>query len=273
MGNDLVSIIMLSHDKGRFVRESVDSVMAQTYQNWEIIFRDDSSEDDTIKHLMELKEECKWKKEDGTVVDRLQVYQSVFEQGTTSLRNSALKVARGRWIAFLDVGDVWMPDKLEKQIRFMEENGYAFSYTKYRLCGRKKKDGELKCYDRGYEIGGKDCVTYDDMLKCCWPAYLTVMYDASKVGLIQAQNLKSNNDYALWLKISEENDCYLLNEFLARLRTPWGLLGKLFLTNRIKWRYEVYLKEEEVGMLKSVFYAIRNLYYGIVKWAKYAKRK
>lgn len=268
----LVSVIMLSQNNGKFVRETIESVLAQTYQNWEIIFHDDSSADDTIKQLVELREECKLEK-NGKVVDRLQIYQSVYEKGQTSHRNSAIKAARGRWIAFLDVGDVWRPDKLEKQIKFMEENDYAFSYTKYRLCGRKKKDGELKCYDRGYEIGGKERVIYNDMLKCCWPAYLTVMYDADKVGIVQTRRLKNNNDYALWLKISEKYDCYLLDEFLARLRTPWGLLGKFFLTNRIKWRYEVYLKEEEVGMLKSVFYTIRNLYYGIVKWAKYAKRK
>lgn len=268
----LVSIIMFSHNGGRFVRETVESILAQTYQNWEIIFRDDSSTDDTMTQLMILKEDCKWQKEDGTIVDRLQIYQTVFEKGQSLMRNEALKVAKGRWIAFLDVGDVWMPEKLERQICFMEENGYAFSYTKYRLCGRKKQDGKLTCYDRGYEIGGKDHITNRDMLRCCWPAYLTVMYDVSKVGLIQVRNLKSNNDYALWLMISEKHDCYLFDEFLAHLYTPWRLLGKM-ITNSLKWRYEVYRVEEDLSPLKAVIYTIRNMWYGILKWVKYAKRK
>ena len=82
------------------------------------------------------------------------------------------------------------------------------------------------------------------MMKCCWPAYLTVMYDAEKVGMLQLRNLKGNNDYALFLIVSEEADCYLLKENLAKLRTKWGMLGKFLLT-------------------------IRNMWYGVVKWMKY----
>lgn len=59
-------------------------------------------------------------------------------------------------------------------------------------------------------------MTYQDMMKCCWPAYLTVMYDAEKVGRLQLRNLKGNNDYALWLQACEKADCYLLKENLAK---------------------------------------------------------
>ena len=124
---ELVSIIMLSHNQAQYVEESVRSVMAQTYQNWELLFIDDNSKDNTITLMMDLKEEARIRREDYTYNDRIKVSKTVSDRGESVNRNKALKEARGRWIAFLDVGDVWSPDKLEKQVRFMEENGYTFS--------------------------------------------------------------------------------------------------------------------------------------------------
>ena len=172
---------------------------------------------------------------------------------------------QGRWIAFLDAGDIWEPTKLEMQIGFMEEHDYAFSYTQYGIIDKDS-------HDRGFVIGGKDRVKYQDMMKCCWPAYLTVMYDAEKVGMLQMRNLKGNNDYALWLQACEKADCYLLKENLAKLRTKWGILGKFLLTNGIKWRYEVYRIEYRMNPVMSCLYTIRNMWYGVVKWMKYVKR-
>lgn len=180
-------------------------------------------------------------------------------------RNKSLREARGRWITFLDIGDVWKPDKLEKQIRFMEENGYAFSYHKYGLMNNKSQN-------RGVVIGGKECVTYQGMMKYCWPGYLTVMYDAKKVGKFRLHYTKQNNDYSLWLAISERNDCYLLDENLATMRTPYGVFSRFLRTDKIKWRYDVYRVEEDLGPTTSFLYTIRNGWYGIMKWLKYVKR-
>ena len=262
---ELVSIIMLSHNQAQYVVESVRSVMAQTYQNWELLFIDDNSKDNTISLMMVLKEEAKIRREDYTYIDRIKVSQTVSERGESVNRNKVLREARGRWIAFLDVGDVWAPDKLAKQVRFMEENGYTFSYTQYALMNNKSQN-------RGVLISGKELVTNIDMLKCCWPAYLTVMYDAENVGRFRLHNTKHNNDYALWLAISERNDCHLLEENLATMRTPWGWIGRLLRTDKLKWRYEVYRKEEDLGPIISFMYTIRNGWYGIVKWMKYVRR-
>ena len=261
----MVSIIMLSHNKAQYVEESVRSVMAQTYQNWELLFVDDNSKDKTITMMMDLKDEAKIRKEDYTVIDRIKFSQTVTERGVSVNRNGALKEARGRWIAFLDVGDVWSPDKLEKQVRFMEENGYTFSYTQYGLMNNKSQD-------RGVLISGKELVTNKDMLKFCWPGYLTVMYDAEKVGKFRLYNTKENNDYALWLSISEKNDCHLLKKNLATMRIPYGFFSSFLRTDKLKWRYEVYRTEEDLGPITSFFYTIRNGWYGIVKWMKYVRK-
>ena len=239
--------------------------MAQTYQNWEVIFMDDSSKDDTVSQMMDLMTESKVRREDGTFETRIKVSQSVQSRGFGISLNSALSDARGRWIAFLNVGDVWEPDKLSKQIAFMDDNGYAFSYTQFGLMNEQSKD-------RGVIIGGKEHITYKDMQKCCWPSYLTVMYDATKVGKMRVRNLGRNNDYALWLNVSEKEDCYLLPENLAKLRTKWNLLGRFLLTTKLKWRYECYRIEEDLGTAKSIAYTLRNMLYGIWKWMKYVER-
>lgn len=260
-----VSIIMLSHNKIQYVEESVRSVLAQTYTNWELFFVDDSPRNDDIIHLMmKLKKGGMCKKAGGAIVDRINVLQTVYKQGDTNIINSTLKNINSDWVAFLNAGDIWAPEKLERQMSFMEEHGYSFSYTLYRLMDAESKD-------RGFVIGGKDHVNHMDMLKCCWAAYLTVMYDASKVGKIQV-HAPCTNYYALWLRVSEKYDCHLLPENLAMLRTKWNKLGKILLTNNFKWRYDAYRVEEDLGRIKSLCYTIRNMWFGLVKWHKYVKR-
>ena len=271
MNKDLVSIIMLSHGDGAYVVDSVKSILAQTYQNWELLFVAKTN-DVTLESLSSLREEdVKIQKMAGKVLtdsysnSRIKVSYIVGQDNDTPRRNSALANAQGRWISFLDPGDIWEPTKLEKQIGFMEEHGYAFSYTQYGIIDKNSRS-------RGFVVGGKEKVTYRDMMKCCWPAYLTVMYDAEKIGNLQLKNLKGNNDYALWLMACEEADCYLLKENLAKLRTKWGLLGKFLLTNSIKWRYEVYRIEYRKDPVVACLMTIRNMYYGVIKWLKYVHR-
>ena len=266
MAKDLVSIIMLSKDNGRYVEETVRSVMAQSYQNWELIFMDDSSKDDTISKMMDLMNESRVKTADGSCENRIKVSQNVMEKGYGASMNSALRDAKGRWIAFLNVGDVWEPDKLERQIAFMEENNYTFTYTKFGLINEQSKD-------RGIAIGGKEHITYKDMQKCCWPGYLTVMYDAEKIGKMRVRNLKKCNDYALWLNVCEKVNCHLLPENLAKHRTKWGRVGILLLTNKLDWRYDCFRIEEDLAPIKASLYTIRNGFYGLVKWFRYVERK
>lgn len=253
-GKELVSIIMLSQDNGRYVAESVRSVIAQTYQNWELIFMDDSSKDDTISQMMDLMKD-----------KRIHVSKNIESKGSASSMNSALRDARGRWIAFLNVGDLWEPTKLERQVAFMEENGYTFTYTKYKYINMDSKD-------RGDMMGGLKVVTHKDLVKCCWMGYLTVMYDAQKLGGFRVRNIERHNDYALWMEVSEKADCYLLEECLASLRVKHSLYSPIPMFNKVKWRYEVFHTVEDLGPVKSVWLTVRNMFGGFTKKVKYVEK-
>lgn len=256
MGSDLVSIIMPSYNCGRFVKETIRSVQAQTYQNWEIIFTDDCSTDDTIRKVSWLR------KRDS----RIHLYQNVSNLGAAVSRNNALREARGRWIAFLDSDDLWEPAKLEKQVRFMEENGYKFSYTCY---SEMDADGNAT----GVTVSGPRRVTKAGMFAFCWPGCLTVMYDREAIGLLQIEDIKKNNDYAMWLKVCKKADCYLLEENLAKYRRGRsGSVSSHGITTMIKWHYKLFRDAEKMGVVASLWHTGVNLVCGFYKKIKYVMR-
>ena len=256
MNNDLVSIIMPSYNCGKFVEETIRSVQAQTYHNWEIIFMDDYSTDDTISIISPFRCEDK----------RIHVYQNIENLGAAVSRNNALREAKGRWIAFLDSDDLWESTKLEKQVRFMEENGYAFSYTEYQ---EMDADGNMT----GVTISGPKHVTKRGMYNFCWPGCLTVMYDREKIGLIQIEDIKKNNDYAMWLKVCKKADCYLLPEVLAKYRRGRaGSVSTHGITTMIGWHYKLWHEAEKRGVLASLWLTGVNLVCGLYKKKKYVKR-
>lgn len=255
MGADLVSIIMPSFKCGRFIEESIRSVQAQTYQNWELIIVDDCSEDDTISIVLELK------KND----DRISLYQNASNSGAAVSRNAALRNAKGRWIAFLDSDDLWEPTKLEKQIKFMEENGYAFSYHEY--VEIDEKDNLL-----GVLVSGKEHVSKLDMFACCWPGCLSVMYDASKIGLIQIKDIKKNNDTAMWLKVIQKSDCYLLRECLGKYRRRANSITPKPLWQRIWAHYPLFRVAEKMNPISATFWVIMNVFGNAYKKFRYVKR-
>ena len=253
--NDLVSIVMLSHNDGGYLKESVESVLVQTYTNWELNFLDNSSTDDTISQMMAYKEKD----------PRFKIGQMVFSRGKSYNLYTALRNTTGRWVAFLNSKDVWEPQKLEKQIRFMEEHDYAFSYHNYGLIDKDSKQ-------KGIEVTGKSVITRQDLTKCCWMGYLTVMYDKTKVQIPTREKIKFNNNYALWLDVAEKADCYLLDECLGSMRVASRAISSFSLKGKFRWRYEVYRVVEKLGPLMSVVMTYRNFFYTIVRNLKYTKR-
>ena len=252
--NDLVSIIMLSKNNGRNVVDSVKSVQVQTYTNWELLFIDDSSKDETLDYLMVQMRTDK----------RFKVSNMVNGSGLGANRLNVIKQANGRWLAFLDTGDVWEPTKLERQIAFMKEHDYLFSYTKYRIMDEKQ--------NVEYEMSGPAVLTNEEMRKCYWAGCLTIMCEASLIHPERINVLNVNNDYALWLKVSEEANCYLLDECLASNWTERSFIKRLPLANKLKWRYEVYRHVERNNAIMATILSLQNMYYSIAKQIKYKKR-
>lgn len=252
---DLVSIIMPSYNCGRFVEETIRSVQAQTYQNWEIIFMDDCSTDDTIRKVSALREKD----------PRIHLYKNVSNLGAAVSRNNALREAKGRWIAFLDSDDLWEPEKLEKQIHFMEENGYAFSYTETIHVDENSQP-------LGRYVTGPKRVTRIGLYWYCWMGCLTVMYDKNVIGLIQIEDLKKNNDYAIWLKAIKKADCYLLKEKLARYRERSGSISSAKPITLLKWHFWLYRKGEKINVFASCLYTAMNVIGSFVKKRIYTKQ-
>ena len=244
---------MPSYNCGPFVEQTIRSVQAQTYQDWEIIFIDDCSTDDTIKRVSEL----------GEKDPRIRLFQNDVNRGAAVSRNRALREAKGRWIAFLDSDDLWEPEKLERQIAFMENNNYKFSYTCY---SEMDHDGK----DSGVEVSGPARITQAGMYAFCWPGCLTVMYDATFFELLQIEDIKKNNDYAMWLKLCRQADCYLLPEVLAKYRR--GRVGSISshgISTMIKWHYKLFREAEALSIFASIWHTGLNLICGSYKKIKY----
>lgn len=253
--NELVSIIMPSYNTGKYIAESIRSVQQQTYENWELIIVDDCSTDNTNEVVKPyLKDQ------------RIRYLKNEKNSGAAVSRNRALREAEGRWIAFLDSDDLWMPEKLEKQVRFMEEHNYSFSYTNY---SEMNENGETL----GVMVTGPDCITRSSMFNYCWPGCLTVMYDARKIGLIQIADIKKNNDYAMWLKVCRKSDCWLLNENLAWYRRGRsGSVSTQSIRTMIYWHFKLFREVEEDSMAVSIFNTIRNICFGVLKKVLYVHK-
>lgn len=250
----LVSIITPTWACARFIGETIKSIQRQTYSNWELLIQDDCSNDGTYEVVhsfletdLRIKYECNSKK-----------------CGAAITRNNALKRAKGRWIAFLDSDDLWLPEKLENQIRFMIDNNYAFTYHEYTEIG--EGGNELGIY-----VSGIKKVSKFDMYTCCWPGCLSVMYDAEKIGLIQIKDIKKNNDTAMWLKVVRKAPCYLLKKNLGFYRRRAVSITPKPIYQRIWAHYPLFHVSEEKTPMVAVFWVLMNVLGNTFKKIFYVK--
>lgn len=251
----LVSIITPNWNCEKFIAQTIESVLTQTYQNWELLIQDDCSIDRSLSVAKEYAEKDA----------RIKVQNNFKNNGAAVSRNNALRRAKGRWIAFLDSDDLWSPDKLEKQLRFMVENRCSFSYTNY---SEMDEEGT----PNGVCVSGPAKITKAGMYAFCWPGCLTVMYNASVVGLVQIEDIKKNNDYAMWLKVCRKVDCYLLNESLAQYRRGrTGSVSSHSIKTMIKWHYKLFHDAEHMTLMRSMWHTCVNMVCGFYKKIKYVE--
>ena len=244
--NNLVSIITPSYNSSRFIEECVGSVLSQTYVNWEMLIVDDYSADNSLQILKKYNDK------------RIQLIELDKNVGASESRNVAIRKAKGKYIAFLDSDDLWEPQKLEKQISFMEKEDVAFSFSTYQPIS----DDDSKLYSI---IHAPKIVTYSSYLKKTIIGCLTVIIDREKTGVFEMPKIRSSHDMALWLLIMRRGfDAYGLDENLARYR----IVSTSNTAN--KWRaakdvWKVYRQFEKLSFFYSIWCFLNYAFNAIIK--------
>ena len=252
----LVSIITPTYNCLAFLKATIQSVLDQTFSDWELLIQDDCSTDGTECYVRELAQHD----------SRIKYERNSTSLGAALTRNNAIRRASGKYIAFLDSDDLWLPTKLERQVGYMKEYNYAFTYTNYAEINETG-------IPLGKMVSGPSTISRKLMLSYCWPGCLTVMYDSSVVGCVQIRDIKKNNDYAMWLMISKKADCHLLDECLAQYRRGRsGSVSSQKLSTLIMWHYKLFCDAEGMSIGASIFFTIINLFCGIYKKAVYVKK-
>lgn len=255
MFDELVSIIMPSWNTARFIAESIQCVIDQTYQNWELLIVDDCSTDNTDEVVKPF------------LADRrVKYFQNEKNSGAALTRNKALREAQGEWIAFLDSDDLWVPDKLEKQVMFMKKHGYILSYHEYEKIDEDGKP--LSVYVSGPEVVDKKIMYRYDYI-----GQLTMMYSAKYFGLVQIKDIKKNNDYAIRLQLFKQPavEAYLLKENLAKYRVRKKSISHDKIRKKLKSHFDLFNKCDEQNAILAFCYACRNMWFGMLKKRKYEK--
>jgi len=244
----LVSIITPSYNSEKFIAKTIESVMTQTYENWEMIIVDDCSQDNSNEIIENYMQQDK----------RIKLIKLDKNSGPAIARNTAIKQAKGRYIAFLDADDLWLPEKLEKQINFMNYNDLAFTYSAYKIID--ESDNDL-----GWFVPPATA-TYDSLLKTNYIGCLTAIYDSQKLGKIYMPKILKRQDYALWLKILKQiKQTKGITEPLAVYRIRQNSVS----SNKIKaakYNWIIYREFEKLGFFKSVYYFIHYIYNGLKKY-------
>lgn len=247
----LVSVIMPLHNNDMYIENSIRSVQAQTMQDWELLIVDDSSTDNSVALVKQL----------ADLDSRIHLICLRENYGAAIARNTALREASGKYIAFLDADDTWSADKLEKQTTFMDQNGYLFSYTAY-----WRED--LKA-----QISGPKYVNRRMMEIFCWIGCSTVMYNREAIGLIQITPLRKNNDYAIWLHICKKADCYLLDEELTQYNRHEGSISYVSPWVKLRWHYILWRQERGCSPIAAIFYTLVNSVASFYKKFRYTTKK
>lgn len=237
MSEKLVSIITPTYNCAKFIARTLDSVQAQTYQNWEMIIIDDRSQDNT-KEIVE-----GYMKDDP----RIQYHLLDVNSGAAVARTTAMSLAKGSYMAFLDSDDIWMPDKLERQIRWMNDNGYAFSCTAY-----EQIDEDDNLLNRTIKTIKK--TDYNRLLLDCPVGNSTVVYDVEKMGKFEVPNIRKRNDDALWLQmLKKEKYIWGMPDVLMKYRIRQNSIS----SNKfkvIKFHWFLYRDIEHLSVIRSAFH-------------------
>lgn len=234
MIDGLVSIIMPAYNAEKYISESIESVLGQTYKNWELIIIDDCSKDGTINIIRQYQ----------MLDNRIRVISLKCNAGVANARNVGMELAQGRYIAFLDSDDLWLDIKLEEQIRFMKQNQIYFSFSKY--CRFTDKN-EGKIVDALPYVNYQKAL-YGNPIGC-----LTVCLDRCFIQEFRFSKQR-HEDYIAWLNILKSNNicAYGIPKVLALYRAGNNdsLSGNKL--KSILWTWNVYRKSQNLSFFCSL---------------------
>lgn len=258
MNNDnKISIITPVYKCENLIGETIKSVIAQTYQNWEMILVDDCSPDNSVAIIKKYAEKD----------NRIKYIKLEENSGAAIARNKALKESTGRFIAYLDADDLWKKEKLEKQVKFMLDNNYAFTCTDY-----EKIDENGKSLNKVIRIPQK--VDYNLFLRNTIIQTVGVMVDIKLTGkeLLKMPNIRRRQDAATWCQLLKNGfDCYEMPESLSYYRVVSNSLSSnKFKAIKMNWYW--YRKIEKLPLWKT-FYCFAGYAFNAVKKRIYIKKR
>jgi glycosyltransferase involved in cell wall biosynthesis len=235
--NEKISIITASYNSFDTIVETYNSIKNQSHSDWEWLVTDDCSSDDTIALLNEI----------AAKDERVTIFQNEFNSGAAVARNNSLSQVSGSYIAFIDSDDIWLSNKLEKQLAFLSEDIH-FSFTAYELIDEGGgATGQRVDFDQTGSF------TYDDMLnKKATLGCSTVMLRRSAFNDITMPLLRTGQDYALWLKLLRTGqNAYILNDVHTQYRIlPNSISRNKFKKSKRQW--QIYREVEKLPLLKSI---------------------
>ena len=233
--NPLVSVIVPIFNAEKFLKRTISSVKCQTYDNWELILVDDCSTDNSLKLI----------NESAKLDERIKVVGLKENSGPAKTRNAGIEAAKGDFIAFLDADDVWLPEKLEKQLIFMKKHDSIFSFTGYEFA-----DSEAK--PNGTVVNIPKSIDYKHALKNTTIFTSTVMFDVSKISKegIMMPDVKSEDTATWWKVLKQIEKADGLNESLSLYCRSQKTMSsnKLVAIKRI---WHLYRNQEKLNLISS----------------------
>lgn len=236
----MVSIIVPVYHVEKYIIETLDCVRAQTYADWELLLVEDCGKDACVQLIRQYIAD--------TGDERIRLLRQPSNMGAAAARNRGVEEAAGRYIAYLDADDLWVPEKLERELAFMEEKNAAFAFTGYEFADESGRG-------TGHVVSVPSTLSYREALKNTTIFTTTVMFDTEKIekGLLRMPMIKSE-DTALWWRILREGyTAYGLNENLVKYRRTGGTLSsnKLEAIRRI---WNLYRRAENMSVANSAYH-------------------
>lgn len=245
---NLISIITPTYNSEIYINKTIQSVINQTYSNWELIIIDDCSVDNTLE-IVKL-----FSNNDS----RIKLLKLEVNSGAAIARNRGLEIAKGRFVAFCDCDDIWFENKLEYQINFMLEKSLPISFTSYQLIN---ENGE----SLNKVINAIDRITYLEYLKNTIIGMSTSMIDTSLVKEFRFENIRTRQDTMLWITLLKRGHvAYGIKEVLVKytVRSNSISANKFKAASKV---WDLYYNMEKMGLFKSSYYFIFYVFNAIKK--------